>query len=45
MYPTSLVALEHFQEVQYDIYKRVKNTSFCCDGRCSSVYKQYIFHM
>ena len=26
MYPTSLVAPEHFQVVQYDIYKRVKNT-------------------
>ena len=24
MYPTTLVALERFQVVQYDIYKRVK---------------------
>ncbi len=45
MYPTSLVALERFQVVQYDIYKRVKNTSFRCEGRCSSLYKQCIFHM
>ena len=44
MYPTSLVALERFQVVQYDFYKRVKNTSFRCDGRCSSLYKQCIFH-
>ena len=28
MYPTSLVALQRFQVVKYDIYKRVKNT-FC----------------
>ena len=28
MYPISLVALEHFQLVQYDIYKRIKNTSW-----------------
>ena len=26
MYPTSLVAPEHFQVIQNDIYKRVKNT-------------------
>ena len=45
MYPTSLVALEHYQVVQYFIYKRVKNTPFRCDGRRSSLYKQNIFHM
>ena len=45
MYPTSLVALEHFQVVQYDINKRVKNLFFRCDGRCSSLYKQCILHM
>ena len=45
MYPTSLVALERFQEVQDDIYKRVKNTSCRCDGRCSSLYRQSTFHM
>ena len=45
MYPTSLVALERFQVVQYDIYKRVKVTSSRCDGRCISLYKQCIFHM
>ena len=45
MYPTSLVALERFQVVQFDIYKRVKNTSYRRDGRCSSLYKQGIFHM
>ena len=45
MSPTSLVALERFQVVQYDNYKRVKNTSFRCDGQCSSLSKQCIFHM
>ena len=45
MYPTSLVALERFQVVQYDIYKRVKNTSFRRDGRCSSLYKQCFFNV
>ena len=45
MYPTSLVAFEHFQVVHYDIYKRIKITSFRCDGRRSSPYKQCIFHM
>ena len=45
MYPTSLVALERFQVVIYDIYKRVKNTSCRRDVRCSSRYKQCIFHM
>ena len=45
MNPTSLVALERFQVVQYDIYKRVKNTSFRCDGRYSSLYEQCVFHM
>ena len=43
MYPTSLVALERFQVGQYDFYKRVKNTSFRCNGRCSGLYKQYFF--
>ena len=28
MYPTPLVALEHFQVVKYDIYKRVKTLLF-----------------
>ena len=45
MYQTSLVALERFQVVQFDIYKQVKNTSCRCDGRCSSLYKQCIFQM
>ena len=45
MYRTSLVALERFQVVQYDIYKRVKNTSCCCDGQCSSLYRKCLFHM
>ena len=45
MYPTSLVALERFQVVQYDIHKRVKNTSYRRDGRCSSLYKHCIFQM
>ena len=45
MYSTSLEALERSEVVQYDIYKRVKNTSCRCDGRCSSLYKQGIFHM
>ena len=45
MNPTSLVALEHFQVVLYDIYKRVKNTFYRRDGQCSSLYKQCIFHM
>ena len=45
MNPTSLVALERFQVVQHDIYKRVKSTSFRCDVRCSSPYKHCIFHM
>ena len=43
MYPTSFVALERFQVLQYDNYKRVKNTSFRCNGQCSSLYKQCIF--
>ena len=37
MYPTSLVALERFQVVQYDIYKRVKNTFYRCDGQSSNL--------
>ena len=45
MYPTSLLALQRFQKVQYDIDKRVKNTSCRRDGRCSSLNKQCIFHM
>ena len=45
MYPTTLVALESFQVVQYGISKRVKNTFFRCDERCSSLYKQCVFHM
>ena len=45
MYPTSLVALERFQVVQYDKYKRVKNTSFRCDGRCSGLYKLYFSYV
>ena len=40
MYPTSLVALQRFNVVVYDIYKRVKNTSYRRDGRYSSLYKQ-----
>ena len=44
-YPTSLGALQRFQVLKYDIYKRVKNTSCRRDGRCSSLYKQCIFHM
>ena len=28
MYPTSIVALEHFQVVQNDFYKRVKTRLF-----------------
>ena len=32
MYPTSLVALELFQVVQYDIYKRVKTRLFVVMG-------------
>ena len=32
MYPTSLVALEHFHVVQYDIYKRVKSRLFVVMG-------------
>ena len=45
MYPTSLEALERFQVVIYDIYKRLKNTSCRRDGQCSSLYKQCIFHV
>ena len=45
MCPTSLVALQRFQLVIYDIYKRVKNTSCRRDGQCSSLYKQGLFHM
>ena len=45
VYPTSLAALQRFQVVIYDIYKRVKNTSCRRDGRRSSLYKQCIFHM
>ena len=45
MYPTSLVALERFLVVQYEIYKWVKNTSCRRDSRCSSLYKQCNFHM
>ena len=32
MYPTPLVALEHFQVVQYGIYKRVKTRLFVVMG-------------
>ena len=45
MYPASLVALERFQVVQNDIYKRVKNPAYRRDGQCISLYKQGIFHM
>ena len=45
VYPTSLAALQRFQVVIYDIYKRVKNTSCRRDGRHSSLYKQCIFHV
>ena len=44
MCPTSLVALQRFHVVIYDIHKRVKNTSYGRAGRCSSLYKQCIFH-
>ena len=40
------VAFPHFlQVVYYDVYKRVRNTFCRCDGRCSSLHKQCIFHM
>ena len=45
MNPTSLVALQRFQVVVYDIYKRVKNTSRRRDARRSSLYKHCVFHM
>ena len=45
MYPTSLEALQRFQAVIYDIYKRLKNTPRRRGGRRSSLYKQCIFHM
>ena len=32
MYPTSLVALDRFQVVQYDIYKRVETRLFVVMG-------------
>ena len=45
MYPIYLAIPQLLQVVYCDIYKWVKNRSYRRDGRCSSLYKQCIFHM
>ena len=45
MYPIYVAIPQFLQVVKCDIYKRFKNTSCRRDGRCSSLYKQCIFHM
>ena len=40
MYPIYVAIPQFLQVVQCDIYKRVKDTSYRRDGRCSSLYKQ-----
>ena len=43
MHPTSLVALQNFQVVKYDIYKRVKTRLFVVLGDAAVSTKNAIF--